>query len=194
MIKDKYNDLLKKVNLYLKPLGYKKDGANFRLFLPNGLCKILNFQKSKWNTSESLEFTINAGIYFEKNDKIENLKFKEYECIIRKRRNRYNSEWWVIDNCSNMDEIYDSVKIAIEEIISNFTFFSNKDITIKSILEGTTGNYADPTHLHYYNAKLLSDMGYEKEVYERIKDIEKTNPYATKVIELANELAKKLKG
>lgn len=190
----KFNDLLKKVNKILKPLGYKREGSNFRLYLPNGLCKIFNFQKSRWNTQNHLEFTINAGIYFEKNDKIENLKFKEYECIVRKRKNRHNSEWWVINDCANMDEIYESVKNALEEVIKDFEFFSSKDITIKSIFESTTGNYADPTHLHYYNAKLLANMGYEKEVYERIKDIEKTNPYATKVIELANELAKKLKG
>ena len=132
---EKFNDLLKRVNGILKPLGYKKEGSNFRLYLPNGICKIFNFQKSKWNTKEHLEFCINAGIYFEKNDNINNLKFKEYDCIIRKRREREKGKfgvWWIINDYANMDEIYESVKIALEEIIRDFEFFSSKEKTINS--------------------------------------------------------------
>ncbi|MBD5535698.1 MAG: hypothetical protein HDQ99_08605 [Lachnospiraceae bacterium] len=43
--------------------------------------------------------------------------------------------------------------------------------------------------MHYRNAKLLSDMGYAREVYERIKD---TDPDYTYVVRLAQEIKKSL--
>lgn len=34
---------------YYKPLGWKKQGANYRYIDESGLGKVINFQKSKWN-------------------------------------------------------------------------------------------------------------------------------------------------
>ena len=47
----------------LKPQGWKKEGQNFRLFLPDGLCRIINFQKSAYNDAQLLSFYLNLGIY-----------------------------------------------------------------------------------------------------------------------------------
>ena len=47
-----FKDIMKSVYAELKPLGYKKDGQNFRLFQEDGLCKIINFQRDRWNTKE----------------------------------------------------------------------------------------------------------------------------------------------
>lgn len=66
-----FKDIMKSVYAELKPLGYKKDGQNFRLFQEDGLCKIINFQRDRWNTKESIAFTMNTGIYFEKDVSIQ---------------------------------------------------------------------------------------------------------------------------
>lgn len=42
-----FKDIMKSVYAELKPLGYKKDGQNFRLFQEDGLCKIINFQRDR---------------------------------------------------------------------------------------------------------------------------------------------------
>lgn len=46
---------------YCKPLGYKRDGTNFRLIQSDGLGKIINFQRNQYNTVQSCSFTINAN-------------------------------------------------------------------------------------------------------------------------------------
>lgn len=37
-----FKALLKKVHEELEPIGYEKEGQNFRLFQEDGLCKIMN--------------------------------------------------------------------------------------------------------------------------------------------------------
>ena len=88
-MEQEFKALLKQIHEeILKPLGYRKDGANFRLYGRDGLCRIINFQRNKWNSRDHLEFVINTGSYFEKNVRIERLKFKEYECALRGRCSR----------------------------------------------------------------------------------------------------------
>ncbi len=48
----KFNELLRKIYEILKPLGYRKEASNYRLFSADGLCTIINLQKNKWNTNE----------------------------------------------------------------------------------------------------------------------------------------------
>ena len=98
-----FKDIMKSVYAELKPLGYKKDGQNFRLFQEDGLCKIINFQRDRWNTKESIAFTMNTGIYFEKDVSIQNKKFKEYECLIRNRL--LSDKWWHIDADADCDAV-----------------------------------------------------------------------------------------
>ena len=43
---DKFDEVSEKIYEILKPLGYKKDGLNFRLYQEDGLCKIINLQKT----------------------------------------------------------------------------------------------------------------------------------------------------
>ena len=42
--------------LKFKPYGWKKQGSNFRYIDASGLGRVINFQKSKWNTADELEF------------------------------------------------------------------------------------------------------------------------------------------
>lgn len=81
----KFKELLKRLFVLLKPLGYKKDEQNFRLFQENNIGRIINFQKNRYNTKDELSFTINVGIYDLSKDNFINFKFKEYECYFRER-------------------------------------------------------------------------------------------------------------
>ena len=38
--------------LKFKPYGWKKQGSNFRYIDASGLGRVINFQKSKWNTAD----------------------------------------------------------------------------------------------------------------------------------------------
>ena len=84
-MEEKYKELLKKLYAILKPLGYRKEASDYRLFRPDGLAQIVNIQRNKNNTAQCCMFTINIGVYFEKGDVLSNRKFKEYDCQIRKR-------------------------------------------------------------------------------------------------------------
>lgn len=193
-MENEFKELLRKVSEITKPLGYKKEASNFRLYAPDGLCKIINFQKNKWNTKEHLEFVMNAGIYFEKDTVIENRKFKEYECQIRKRFDRrIESEkvrrgfgdavfpgwishgtgireiWWCIDPDTDVDVLFESVRNALDHIFEWFHVFTDKEATIEMMLSGKAGKYTNMNIMHYETAKLLTDMGYGKRVYPLIK-------------------------
>lgn len=71
--------------LKFKPYGWKKQGSNFRYIDASGLGRVINFQKSKWNTADELEFFINYGLYMEIDNQLVNKSFKEYECQFRAR-------------------------------------------------------------------------------------------------------------
>ena len=194
-MENEFKELLSKVSEITKPPGYKKEASNFRLFAPDGLCKIINFQKNKWNTKEHLEFVINAGIYFEKNTAIENRKFKEYECQIRKRFDRRidgeksrqrvldtmlpagilfqsgsREIWWCIDRNTDADVLFESVRNALGHIFEWFNIFTDKETVIEMMLNGKAKQYTDVNVMAYGNAKLLVDMGYGERVYPLIKD------------------------
>ena len=62
ILDERYKELLRQVYEILKPLGYKKEASNFRQIYKGGLGKILNFQKSKWNTNNEIQFVLNAGV------------------------------------------------------------------------------------------------------------------------------------
>lgn len=189
-VADKFNELLKRIHEFLKPLGYKKETLNFRLYQPDGLCKIINFQKSQWNTKEYLEFYINIGIYFEKNDTISNLKFKVFECVIEKRIASDNVRWSINKN-TDINILFESVKNALEESLEDWRNFNNKENAIQLILNNIdndkySGNYYES--MRYRTAKLLANMGYSNEVYNIIKD-SKTHS----LVELANQIKNKNK-
>ncbi len=57
------------------------------------------------------------------------------------------------------------------------------------MLSGEADRYSDYNVMHYGNAKLLADMGFARQVYERIKD---TDPDYTYVVRLAQEIKKSL--
>ena len=56
------------------------------------------------------------------------------------------------------------------------------------ILDRTAEKYSDKNIMHFQTAKLLVEMGYQSEIYELIKDTKNTNPNATLLIELAEQI------
>lgn len=192
---EKFCELLKKGYKLLKPLGYRKEGANYRCFGADGLCRIINFQRNKWNTKERCDFVINIGVYFEQNTMISNRKFKEYDCQIRQRINNRDyagTEWWHLDSKTNIEELLQTLKPVLQHIEKWFSLFPSKETAIQMILDGTAQEYSCLNVMHFYTAKLLVDMGYSHEVYAMIKDTKDTNPKATMMIELAEKLQKSL--
>ena len=77
-IEDKYTQLLNRAYTEIfQPMGFKRAGQNFRLFTPDGLGKIVNFRKDKWNQKgRRLGFLIYTGVYFEPEPVIKDRKFK----------------------------------------------------------------------------------------------------------------------
>ena len=77
-IEDKYTQLLNRAYTEIfQPMGFKRAGQNFRLFTLDGLGKIVNFRKDKWNQKgRRLGFYINTGVYFEPEPVIKDRKFK----------------------------------------------------------------------------------------------------------------------
>ena len=184
----KFNELLMELHKILKPLGYRKEGANYRLFLSDGLCRIINLQKNRYNSKDKCEFVINIGVYFEKADVIEKRKFKEYDCQIRKRLDREEEEWWRLDSETEIGEILQDLEETLREIDEWFSLFPSKESVIRSILDGTAEQYSTCSVLHFYTAKMLAEMGFSAEVYQRIKDVKVRHPQATMLIELAEKL------
>ena len=97
-----------------KSLGWRKQGQNFRFIQDDGLGKIINFQKSKWNTKEEVTFFINYGIYIEVKDNIDNKSFKEYDCQFRNRTSYMNGTY-TLNNDSTINEAIDMTATALKE-------------------------------------------------------------------------------
>ena len=104
----------------LKARGFKKSGNNVRLFLPNGISKIINFQRSSFNSDGECSFTINVGLYLQKDTENPDLRFKEYECQIRTRvagisRAYKGDHWWVITEVTDGDKLYAELLRLLEQ-------------------------------------------------------------------------------
>lgn len=134
---------------------------------------------------------LDIGIYFEKDDCISNRKFREYDCRIRNRvdnRKWAGIEWWHLDDSTDLEELLQNLKPAFLYIEEWFSRFSSKETVICMILDRTAEKYSDKNIMHFYTAKLLVEMGYRSEIYELIKDTKDTNPNATMLTELAEQI------
>ena len=105
-----------------KAKGYKKTGSNFRVYLPDGLCKIVNFQKSQFNDGDECRFTINIGLYFQKDPEQPHLMFKEYECQIRTRgagisQQYVGDHWWVLTDGTDSEKLRTELLLLMREDI-----------------------------------------------------------------------------
>lgn len=117
----KFKELLSRLQKdILKQKGFKKNGSNFRQYLPDGTCKIINFQKSSFNSDGECRFTINIGLYFQHETENSNLLFKEYECQIRTRvagvSKRYvGDHWWVLTEATDSEKMFAELLTLMKE-------------------------------------------------------------------------------
>ncbi|MEY8388658.1 DUF4304 domain-containing protein [Oscillospiraceae bacterium 38-13] len=178
----RFRELLSRLREELGPQGWRKEGPSFRFFAPDGLCRIINFQKSRQNHSERLEFFINLGVYFEKDREVVNRRFKEYECILRQRLNPDGpgQEWRVQPET---EELFQDLRAALTRARDWFSLFPTKEETIESILSGEAQKNSGTIVMHYFTARLLTDMGYGDRVYAQIRDSK-----APMLAELANQI------
>lgn len=123
LVDAKFKELISRLQKeLLKEKGFKKSGQNFRLFLPDGTCKIINFQNSMFNGDGKCKFTINIGLYFQKD--MDNIysNFKEYECQIRTRvggiSQRYvGDHWWVVTEATDAEKMFVELLALMQEDI-----------------------------------------------------------------------------
>jgi len=178
-IEDKYKNLLQRVHEeILKPLGFKKDGQNFRQFTPDGLGKIINFWRyGKCGIKDKrLCFAIDIGIYLEAEPSISKRKFTKYDCQIRNVANNPKPvtvfvypepQFWYIFKRTDMDPIFEGVKQALQESLDMFTHFTSRQSTIDMILDGTAQQYSLLNVSYHTIAELLDD---ERKEQMRLKE------------------------
>ena len=206
---EQFTALLKQVHSdILKPLGFKKDGQSFRLFTPDGLGKIICFTKNRGNSRDYLLFRLDIGVYFEKTPEITEKKFKEYDCQLRQLVNRQDSgtlqkrglldllrprdfredcedKEWLITQRTDTEALWASVRLGLEAALRWFAHFPDREGVIEAILTGEARQLVWNIPLSYSTAKLLDEIGYGRQVYEKIKD---TDPIHCRVVQLAEEI------
>lgn len=155
--------------LKFKPYGWKKQGSNFRYIDASGLGRVINFQKSKWNTADELEFFINYGLYIEIDNQLVNKSFKEYECQFRARTGLDKGSFH-LNSDTDFETLQRRVEQALDEAINQFDKVGNKEHYISMILSGELQKYTGTPIMNYYTCKLFSDMGYYEDIYDYVKE------------------------
>ena len=170
-MKEMFSELVSEIFVgKYKPMHWKKQGSNFRLITDDGLGKIINFQKSKWSTSDVCDFYINYGLYIELEKEIHNESFFEYECQLRNRTSFLKGEYSITKE-TDLIELKNSVLTALEETDTLFDNVKTKDDLIKILLKGESEYSINHVNLlNYHTCLLLYKMGYGREIYEKIKD------------------------
>ena len=98
-----------------KALGYKKQGNNFRYYSADGWGKIVQFQKSRWNSPTELQFTVNVGLYLSEIDyylcgREAGTNFDESACVVRKRIDKFkpstHNEWFTLTDATDTKQLF----------------------------------------------------------------------------------------
>lgn len=160
LLSDIFNELF-------KPLKWKKQGSNYRYISDNGLGKIINFQKSKWNTQDEVTFYINYGLYIEVGNSI-NKTFKEYDCQFRNRTSYLNGIYTLTPE-TDIEEFRKIIITALREATAFLNTINSKDEFIKSLLNGEIQKHTYDIVMHYYTCKLLYDLGFYREIYDYVR-------------------------
>lgn len=169
-MQDIFNRLIYEIFMVkFKPYGWKKQGSNFRYIDECGVGRIINFQKSKWNTADDIEFYINYGLYIEVDNQLVNKTFKEYECQFRARTG-FDKGSFHLNSDIHFETLQKQIECALDEAINLFDKVGTKEHFISMILSGKLQEYTGIPIMHYGTCKLLSDMGYYEEIYDYVKD------------------------
>lgn len=119
-----FKKIISQLGLILKPYNFKLKGSTFYLFKDDNW-GLVEFQKSKSSTSESVTFTINLGTCSNLLRKIKerDLKVKPIiaECDWKKRIGfllpAKNDHWWTIDKNTNLTKLTEEISSIIKDQI-----------------------------------------------------------------------------
>jgi hypothetical protein len=148
---DNYKSLLAIVGNILKDQGFAKKGDTFCLFKYNNW-GLINFQKSKNNSAETISFTINMGVSsttlrrtigdgdLTAKPDIEDCHWGKRIGFLLPQKQDY---WWQVDNNTSpihlIDEITDVLnKLAIPEIENHLSDESLESEWLTGVAEGAT--------------------------------------------------------
>lgn len=174
-MEEAWRELLAEVQRLLKPLGWWKEGGNFRLLLPDGLGWIIQFQRDRTNTAEDIGFTVNAGVYLEKDVPMTNRRFREVDCQVRARpaclSPRYGRDtWWHLTAGTDPAALGKELKaFLLRDVLPFLDRFPTRERTVELILNGQAEAWTDRNVLHLDTARLLVDMGYGRRVLPLIE-------------------------
>ena len=138
-----------KIGEFLKPLGFKKKNSTFYKIDDNNF-GLVDIQKSKSSSKESILFTINLGVcsgairnYFDEYSALPEIS----ECHWQKRigflLDQNNDHWWQIDSVSEIESLMENLiavlkERALPEIDKNLSDNSLLDNWLKGISDGIT--------------------------------------------------------
>jgi|SaaInlV_125m_DNA_1040241.scaffolds.fasta_scaffold44348_2 hypothetical protein len=132
-----FNSLLKNfIKPYFKKIGFKTSGQTF--YLENeGFIKIIQIQKSQFNSAENVRFTFNIGVfdtYVNEKLNISIKKPKPSDCVIEKRIGFLCPEnkdtWFSIDNSTDQELFSSNLKNIFNQYLLSYldSFQSIEDL------------------------------------------------------------------
>ena len=194
---DNYKILISVISKAIKDLGYKKSGNNF-FYNQGENIGMINFQKSKSNSSEIVLFTINLGVYSSSLKIFDqpgiNSKPSISDCHWRQRIGFLLPEekdyWWQIDTTVSLDHLIAEVSdvlisIAIPEIKKHIADESLQEYWMNGISSGLTEQ-----QMYLYLIVLLkagNSSSLCKKV-EELKALSKGKPFEQNVKECLSDI------
>ncbi|MCO5947724.1 DUF4304 domain-containing protein [Mucilaginibacter flavidus] len=163
------------VSPLLKRRGFKKKNFNYNRAI-NGLVQSINIQRSQYNHSESISFTINLGFY---NSRIFQISKNRLEpqfvtsdnCFVWGRSGMliYNKDYWYK---LNLNDSYNLVLLQVENDFNNhiIPLFAKLD-TLTSIIEFSRIDYENRPFRLIANIDEVSILELEYGDFDRGKDI-----------------------
>ncbi|WP_151087786.1 DUF4304 domain-containing protein [Hymenobacter baengnokdamensis] len=153
-----FNDLIRTV-LWpgFKAMGYKKSGNNFRYYNSEGWGKIVQFQKSQYNSVAELSFTVNVGLYLPEVEywlcsRDTGPKFQEPACVVRKRIGRLadkqSDNWFRLTPGLNTTELFAQLVDDFNQYVHPYLAAINSKVDIYSVLVAGYQSDCPPAQIH----------------------------------------------
>ena len=134
-----------------KSLGYKKSGNNFRYYNSDGWGKIAQFQKSQFNSTTELSFTVNVGLYLLDYDyclcrQQPGEKFQEPACVVRKRISALTGQptnaWFEVTESTDRDQLFSQLSSEFTQFIHPYlAAVKSKDDIYAILLAGHRADF-----------------------------------------------------
>lgn len=122
---DLYKELIAQLTTFLKSMGFSKKGNSFYLEVDKNY-GVINFQKSRDSTSETILFTINFGIYSNLLERMrlgysESKKPEVEQCHWHARIGNFMpggpDYWWKVNASADLRNIVSSVMDDIKNVV-----------------------------------------------------------------------------